>query len=124
MPESGDLRLAIGSFAIADRQLDDLEVELGGEVTYAGKPYAPIYEAALLACELALGRAPKRALAIGDGFRTDVFGAAGQGLDVLFVAGGIHRDEALSGEVADAERLAALFARENYTPAATIAALR
>ena len=97
---------------------------LGGEVTYAGKPYAPIYEAALLACELALGRAPKRALAIGDGFRTDVFGAAGRGLDVLFVAGGIHRDEALSGEVVDAERLAALFARENYTPAATIAALR
>ncbi len=92
---------------------------LGGEVIYAGKPYAPIYDAALAACAAALGRAPKRVLAIGDGFRTDVAGARAQGLDVLFVAGGIHRDEAMNG----AEARAALFAREGYTPAATIAAL-
>jgi HAD superfamily hydrolase (TIGR01459 family) len=97
---------------------------LGGEVTYAGKPYPPIYEAALLACALALGREPRRALAIGDGFRTDVFGARGRGLDVLFVAGGIHRDEALTGEAVAPKGLEALFAREGYTPAATIATLR
>jgi HAD superfamily hydrolase (TIGR01459 family) len=97
---------------------------LGGEVTYAGKPYGPIYEAALAACAEALGRRPERALAIGDGFRTDVFGARDQGLDVLFVAGGIHRDEALKGEAVDAEGLKTLFAREGYTPAATIATLR
>ncbi len=96
---------------------------LGGEVTYAGKPYAPIYDAALAACAVALGRAPKRVLAIGDGFRTDVAGARAGGLDVLFVAGGIHRDEAMSGAGVAPEGLSMLFAREGYTPAATIAAL-
>ena len=58
----------------------------GGEVIYAGKPHRPIYDAALAACTQALGRPPQRVLAIGDGFRTDVFGARGAGLDVLFVA--------------------------------------
>src|SRR5579863_8962494 len=98
--------------------------KLGGEVIYAGKPYAPIYDAALAACAEALGRKPARALAIGDGFRTDVFGAKAAGLDVLFVAGGIHRDETLAGEAVDSERLAALFAREGFAPAATLATLR
>ena len=96
---------------------------LGGVVTYAGKPFAPIYDAALAACAAALGRPPNRVLAIGDGFRTDVAGASARGLDVLFVAGGIHRDEALNGVGVDPAALAALFAREGYSPAATIAAL-
>ena len=97
---------------------------LGGEVAYAGKPHAPIYEAALAACAQALGRQPARVLAIGDGFRTDVNGARAQGLDVLFVAGGIHRDETLVAGEPDPAGLAALFAREGYTPAATLATLR
>jgi HAD superfamily hydrolase (TIGR01459 family) len=97
---------------------------LGGEVTYAGKPHRPIYDVALAACAEALGRAPGRVLAIGDGFRTDVFGARGAGLDVLFVAGGIHRDEVLRGGEVSPEGAAALFAREGYTPAATVATLR
>ena len=96
---------------------------LGGEVVYAGKPYAPIYEAAHAACAEALGRKPERALAIGDGFRTDVSGAQRQGLDVLFVAGGIHRDETLVDGAVDPEGLERLFAREDYWPAATIATL-
>ena len=96
---------------------------LGGEVIYAGKPYAPIYDAALAACAAALGGPAACVLAIGDGFRTDVAGARGQNLDVLFVAGGIHRDETMAGETIDPAGLAALFAREGYTPAATAAAL-
>jgi HAD superfamily hydrolase (TIGR01459 family) len=104
--------------------LAQIYAALGGDVVYAGKPYAPIYEAALDACARALGHAPVRALAIGDGFRTDVAGAQAQGLDVLFVAAGIHRDETLAGEAVDAAGLAALFAREGYTASATIAALR
>jgi HAD superfamily hydrolase (TIGR01450 family) len=97
---------------------------LGGEVIYAGKPYPAIYEVALGACSHALGHKPKRTLAIGDGFRTDVFGAKAAGLDVLFVAGGIHRDDALADGAVDPDRLALLFAREGFAPAATIAALR
>ena len=97
---------------------------LGGAVTYAGKPHPPIYEASLAALARALGRAPKRVLAIGDGFRTDVNGAKAQGLDVLFVAGGIHREDTLDGERLDPGKLAALFAREGYAPAASLVALR
>ncbi len=93
---------------------------LGGEVTYAGKPYPPIYEAALAA----LPRPPRRVLAIGDGFRTDVAGAARMGIDTLFVAAGIHREDALSDGAPDAGKLDALFAREGFSPAATILTLR
>ena len=75
---------------------------LGGEAIYAGKPHAPIYEAALASASAAR-RAPlarSRVLAIGDAMRTDIAGAAGQGLDALFVVAGIHRqdlEEAESG---------------------------
>jgi HAD superfamily hydrolase (TIGR01459 family) len=67
--------------------------ELGGSVVYAGKPYAPIYDRALALAEHIRGApiAKSRVLAIGDGMRTDVIGAARAGLDVLFVTGGIHR---------------------------------
>ena len=96
---------------------------LGGHVVYAGKPHAPIYDTALGVLTQALGRAPQRVLAIGDGFHTDVRGAAGQGIDVLFVAGGIHRQETLTRGRPDAGKLAELFAREGVTPAATIGSL-
>jgi HAD superfamily hydrolase (TIGR01459 family) len=96
---------------------------LGGQVIYAGKPHAPIYDAALDVLTQALGRKPRQVLAIGDGFQTDVRGAAGQGIDVLFVAGGIHRDETLTEGRPDPDKLSRLFAREGATPAATMAAL-
>ncbi len=96
---------------------------LGGRVTYAGKPHAPVYHAAKAVLTRTLGHPPQRILAIGDGFPTDVRGAAGLGIDVLFVAGGIHRDETLTNGQPDAEKLAALFAREGVTPAATTGAL-
>ena len=96
---------------------------LGGRVVYAGKPHAPVYEAALDVLAQKLGRPPRRVLAIGDGFHTDVRGATGQGIDVLFVAGGIHREETLVAGRPDPQKLAALFAKEGVTPAATIGAL-
>lgn len=68
---------------------------LGGVVLLAGKPHAPIYAAALAEAERERGRPVDRSrvLAIGDGLPTDVAGAAAQGLDVLFITGGIHRDD-------------------------------
>jgi HAD superfamily hydrolase (TIGR01459 family) len=67
----------------------------GGTVIYAGKPHRPIYQRALEIAEGARGRAvPRtRVLAIGDGLRTDIAGAAAFGIDSLFVLGGIHRDD-------------------------------
>ena len=63
--------------------------ELGGSVIYAGKPHARIYDRALALAERARG-APigkDRVLAIGDGMKTDIVGAARAGLDALFVTG-------------------------------------
>ena len=61
----------------------------------AGKPYAPIYEMALKEAAIQLGRPvdPARVLCVGDGLPTDVRGANARGLDVLFVASGIHGAE-------------------------------
>ncbi len=76
--------------------LADLYASLGGVVVMAGKPFAPIYEAALAAAAQALGRPldRSRVLAVGDGVATDVAGAMNAGLDCLFIASGIHVAEA------------------------------
>jgi HAD superfamily hydrolase (TIGR01459 family) len=63
---------------------------LGGEVIMAGKPYSAIYQMCLAAAEKEAGKADPRVLCIGDGIPTDIKGAARQGLDCLFIAGGIH----------------------------------
>lgn len=72
--------------------LAQLYVELGGDATIIGKPYKPVYDAALASIGRALGRPAdkRRVLAIGDGLPTDIKGAWGQGIDVLMVTAGIH----------------------------------
>ena len=76
--------------------LADLYEDLGGRVTMAGKPFGPIYDLALNDAADLLGRPVDRArvLCIGDGVITDVLGANKQGLDCLFIAQGIHGDQA------------------------------
>jgi HAD superfamily hydrolase (TIGR01459 family) len=68
---------------------------MGGETVMAGKPFAPIYEAAIeRACEIAgrpIGR--DNVLAIGDGLSTDAEGARRNDLDLLFIVDGIHEAE-------------------------------
>lgn len=73
----------------------DLYARMGGDVLYAGKPYAPIYELALRLAQGARGKSVdhKRVLAIGDSVRTDFKGAASFGIDCLFVTAGIHSAE-------------------------------
>lgn len=73
--------------AIADRYL-----ELGGRVTWYGKPYPAIYRHAMQAA----GN-PKResVLAIGDGLNTDILGAARAGFDTVYVTGGIGQGEGI-----------------------------
>jgi HAD superfamily hydrolase (TIGR01459 family) len=61
---------------------------LGGQVIYYGKPHLPVYQAALAAA----GN-PKRPLAVGDGLLTDIKGANAAGLEVLFIADGVHGEE-------------------------------
>lgn len=65
---------------------------LGGTVSYGGKPYAPIYDAAA-AIARDLGREPPLSkadfLAIGDGVRTDIEGAHRFGIDSVYVASAV-----------------------------------
>lgn len=76
--------------------LADLYASLGGPVVMAGKPYAPIYDLCYDALDRLTGKPHDKAriLAIGDGLPTDVLGANGQGLDLVFIAAGIHAAEA------------------------------
>jgi HAD superfamily hydrolase (TIGR01459 family) len=66
--------------------------DLGGQTILVGKPHAPIYEAALKRLAAFAGGpiAAASLLAVGDGAETDLRGADGAGIDVLFITGGIH----------------------------------
>jgi HAD superfamily hydrolase (TIGR01459 family) len=65
---------------------------LGGQVAYAGKPYLPIYDMAFATVAKIRGRgiAKTHVLAIGDGIRTDIAGAAAAGIDSVFIVSGMH----------------------------------
>ncbi len=99
---------------------------LGGEVVYYGKPHLPVYAAALAAAATASGRradikSPKRPLAVGDGLVTDIRGANAAGLDVLFIADGVHGEDIAPYTP---EHLAALFARFGAHAATVTRALK
>lgn len=78
--------------------------QLGGEVRIAGKPHTPIYQACLAAAQEVRGPfAQERILAIGDGMPTDVKGALSNGLQLLYISGGIHAAEyTLNGQTDEA----------------------
>lgn len=99
---------------------------LGGRTLIAGKPHRPIYDKALELAAEVLGRpvAAADTLAIGDGMLTDVKGAAGMGMDVLYVTAGIHARDYGEAEKPDPARLAAFFDEHGYRPLATITRLR
>lgn len=84
---------------------------MGGEVFWAGKPYAAAYDAARSAAQGIRGRtvSSDKVLVIGDALRTDIAGAAAQGLDALFIGAGIHRHETMDGDQIAPHKLADLF---------------
>ena len=114
--ERGD-QLVYCAGAVADRY-----AAAGGEVLYAGKPYAPIYQQALALAERVRRRGsdPRRVLAIGDSVRTDLKGAAGFGIDSLFVTAGIHAEELGGRETPDAAMLNGIFAAAGVAPRAVM----
>ena len=91
---------------------------LGGRVRWHGKPYPSVYESCLGL--LGIGE-KRRILAIGDSLRTDIAGAAGAGIDSLFIAGGIHADEFSNDGVLDPERIAAALNEDGLRPVAAAA---
>jgi len=99
---------------------------MGGRTRIAGKPHRPIYEAAVAVAGKVLGRevGVSDLLAIGDGMLTDVKGAVDQGIDVLYVSGGIHAREYGETLDPDRERLAAFLRTHGHDPVAVIPRLR
>jgi HAD superfamily hydrolase (TIGR01459 family) len=98
---------------------------MGGRVYWAGKPHRVAYEAAFAVAERLRGVpvARSQVLAIGDAVRTDLAGAAGAGVDALFVTGGIHREAVTVGGFVDAGALQALLGPETRTTVAATPAL-
>jgi HAD superfamily hydrolase (TIGR01459 family) len=97
--------------------------KLGGRVVQAGKPFPPIYARTRARAAELLGRAvdPRKLLAIGDAVRTDVAGAAADGIDSLFLSAGIHAAE-LHDEAGglDARRLDAFLTAQAVRPTAVM----
>ena len=90
--------------------------ELGGEVTYYGKPHAPAYAASLSL----LGQVdPSLVLMVGDSLEHDVAGANAAGIHSFFVTGGIHADEC--GDMG-ADALERAFESHGATPTYTAGA--
>jgi HAD superfamily hydrolase (TIGR01459 family) len=92
--------------------LADAYRDRGGETIYAGKPFAPVYAACAARARALRGAdlAPARTLAIGDALRTDVSGAAREGIDCLFVTSGIHAGDFGPREDPDMDLVHAFFA--------------
>jgi HAD superfamily hydrolase (TIGR01459 family) len=114
--ERGD-KLVYCAGAIAD-----LYAAAGGEVTYAGKPYRPIYEQALAIAQSARDAlvAHHRVLAVGDSVRTDLKGAAAFGIDCVFVTAGIHAEELGARDNPSAAALSDIFAAAGLFPKAVM----
>lgn len=100
--------------------------QLGGRTLVAGKPHTPIYEAAMKAVGELLGGEVRRdeVLAIGDGVLTDVKGAADNGIDVLYISGGVHSRDYGHPDNPDPDKLQAFLDSHGFHPVATMPKLR
>lgn len=99
--------------------------EMGGTSLYFGKPHAPIYDLARRRLH-ALGNeiADDRILAIGDGILTDVKGAIDEGVDSLFISGGLAAAETKTVTQPDPDALTSYLKSEKFDPSFTIGHLR
>ncbi|WP_108501591.1 TIGR01459 family HAD-type hydrolase [Paracoccus indicus] len=95
---------------------------MGGKALYYGKPHAPIYDRARQL--MGLG-SDARCLAVGDGIDTDILGAMQQGIDSIFVTGGLAADAFGSDvENPDADKLRDWLDARHRLPAYAIGRLR
>lgn len=98
---------------------------IGGRVIMAGKPFAPIYDLAYAEIAALLGARPRkeRLLAIGDGIDTDLKGANAQGLDVLFIASGMHGEGLKTNGALDPVKVGAALMKEGASAQYAMTAL-
>lgn len=102
-----------------------LYTEMGGESLYFGKPHPPIYDLARRRLT-SLGKdvPDSEILAIGDGVLTDIAGGMGEGIDSLFISGGLAAQETKTGFSPDADALTTYLEKEKSNPTYTIGRLR
>lgn len=62
---------------------------MGGTALYFGKPHPPVYDLARRRLAAMTDRADPAILCIGDGIDTDIRGGMAEGLDTLFLTGGL-----------------------------------
>ncbi|MEM9812415.1 MAG: TIGR01459 family HAD-type hydrolase [Pseudomonadota bacterium] len=100
--------------------------EAGGRSLYFGKPHPPIYDLARARVADLRGEsvAEDRILCIGDGIATDIAGAVGEGLDSLFVTGGLAAEETGTTADPDLAKLEAFLSAARLSPTASIGFLR
>ncbi|MDG1352211.1 MAG: TIGR01459 family HAD-type hydrolase [Sulfitobacter sp.] len=102
-----------------------LYTEMGGESLYFGKPHAPIYDLARRRLHKLGNTIPDSAiLVIGDGILTDVKGGIDEGIDSLFISGGLAAAETKTVTQPDQDALTAYLETEKSDPTFTIGHLR
>ena len=94
--------------------LADIYEALGGTVVWYGKPHPAIYDIAL---RRAGNPSIDQVIAVGDGLQTDMLGAARQGIDAIFVTGGIHAGQPFPDDFAASHGLS------QWRPVAVVEAL-
>lgn len=78
-----------GSIAHMPGKIAQRYAELGGEVTYYGKPHARHFQT----CIDLMGIDPSKIIHVGDSLHHDIQGANNAGVDSVFVANGVHAHE-------------------------------
>ncbi len=105
--------------------LAKLYTEMGGESLYFGKPYPPIYDLARRRLsEIDQNIPDSRILAIGDGILTDIAGAIGEGIDSLFITGGLAASETKTRVQPEPDALKTYLEKEMSNPEYAIGFLR
>ena len=99
--------------------------EMGGTSLYFGKPHAPIYDLARRRLSaIRPNISDDRILAIGDGITTDIQGAIGEGIDSLFITGGLAAKETTTVTQPDPEKLSQYVVEKQLDPTFSIGFLR
>ncbi|MFC3614022.1 TIGR01459 family HAD-type hydrolase [Lutimaribacter marinistellae] len=99
--------------------------EMGGESLYFGKPHPPIYDLArrrLAEVDASIGDG--EILAIGDGIGTDIAGAMGEGIDSLFITGGLAAQQTQTDRQPNPDALRAFLEEKKSAPTYSIGRLR
>ena len=105
--------------------LAKMYTDLGGESLYFGKPFQPIYDLARQRLSFSgVQIDDDRILAIGDGITTDILGAEKEGIDSLFITGGLAALETGTKEQPDQGLLEHFLKEQKLNPAYSIGYLR